>query len=60
MAPESPRGVEIAVLTDLLQEAVRYAAESFEHSEEVNGAALVEWFGEWRIRATQALDGLSE
>lgn len=57
MAPEPPHEARNSSIADLLQEAVLYSAGSFESSEEVNGAALVEWFSEWRIRAGRALDG---
>lgn len=52
-------GEHISVVTTLLQEAVNYSEASFEGSEEVSGAALVEWFSEWRVRAKQALNGLA-
>lgn len=56
MTSEPLHDARTSPITDLLQEAVLYSAESFERSEEVNGAALVEWFSEWRIRAERALD----
>lgn len=40
---------------DLLREAVEFLAETFENSEEVSGATLVDWFSEWRVRAQEAL-----
>lgn len=52
-------GEHISVAAALLQEAVNYSEESFEGSEEVSGAALVEWFSEWRVRAKRALSGLA-
>lgn len=55
MRPKEVCEANCPLATDLLQEAVRYLEDSFENSEEVNGAALVEWFSEWRIRAGQAL-----
>jgi hypothetical protein len=46
-----------SLFEDLLREAVSYLAEDFESSEDVSGAALVEWFSEWRVRAGRALSG---
>lgn len=39
----------------VLQDAVNYLANAFDSDEEVDGANLVEWFGEWRQRAKLAL-----
>lgn len=39
----------------VLQEAVDYLAGIFEKDEAVDGAAVVEWFGEWRRQAKRAL-----
>lgn len=55
MATERAIGAVDPRAKGLLQEAVEYSADSFENSEEVNGATLVEWFSEWRVRAQQFL-----
>lgn len=39
----------------LLREALEHQARSFETSDHVNGANMVEWFAEWRERARAAL-----
>jgi hypothetical protein len=58
MATGHPRiDQQESLLADLLQEAVDYMSDEFENAEDVGGAALVEWFGEWRLRAALALDG---
>jgi hypothetical protein len=57
MVPECPRAeTRDSLFVDLLQEAVSYLAEDFDNSDGVSGAALVEWFSEWRIRVGQALN----
>jgi hypothetical protein len=49
----SPKA-ETAAL-NLLREAVGFRAEHFESHEDVSGAELVEWFSEWRLRASKVL-----
>jgi hypothetical protein len=55
LTPEYARHTHDAIFAELLREAVGYMAENFEGSAEVSGAALVEWFSEWRGRAERAL-----
>lgn len=55
LAPEQADKTRDSELAELLREAVTYSADGFESSEEISGAALVEWFSEWRVRASRAL-----
>ena len=42
------------LLESLIREAVNYEAKAFDADEGVNGADLVEWFAQWRVRASAA------
>jgi hypothetical protein len=49
--PEYARSIE-----SVLREATSYLAEVFDSDEAVDGASVVEWFGEWRKHAKRALE----
>ena len=42
------------LLESLIREAVNFEADAFDADEGVNGADLVEWFAQWRLRARAA------
>ena len=39
----------------VLQEAITHLADAFDGDADVDGAELVQWFTEWRTRASEAL-----
>ncbi len=43
------------LLESLIREAVNFEADAFDADEGVNGANLVEWFAQWRVRARAAI-----
>ena len=42
------------LLESLIREAVNFEADAFDADEGVDGADLVEWFAQWRLRARAA------
>ena len=47
------------LLESLIREAVNFEADAFDADEGVNGADLVEWFAQWRVRAKAAIRPVS-
>ena len=47
------------LLESLIREAVNFEADAFDADEGVNGADLVEWFAQWRLRARAAIRPVS-
>ena len=47
------------ILESLIREAVNFKADAFDADEGVNGADLVEWFEQWRVRAKAAIRPVS-
>jgi hypothetical protein len=44
---------------ELLMEAIEYEAEAFDSDSAVDGAELVEFFGQWRTRARHVVSQMS-
>jgi alkanesulfonate monooxygenase SsuD/methylene tetrahydromethanopterin reductase-like flavin-dependent oxidoreductase (luciferase family) len=42
-------------MRELLADALDYECEAFDTDSEVNGADLVEWFAEWRLRVREVI-----
>lgn len=51
------RSIQDITAAALLREALDHQADVFDHEDEVNGGDLVEWFGEWRERVRQFMEG---
>jgi len=42
-------------LISVIEEALGYEAEAFREDDPIDGADLVEWFAQWRLRAQAAV-----
>lgn len=69
-APDAAKALQMALanvarpaspspLTGLVREAIEAWGYQFDNEGEVNGGDLVDWFGDWRLRAKNALGLLS-
>ncbi len=63
-SPEARRDLALILaapdMAELLREATMFSADAFdaEQPEDVEGADLVDWFAEWRLRVKHALAGV--
>jgi len=56
---EKNQSDDVLISTEtLLRLAVEYLADAFDGDEPVDGAGMVEWFGQWRQQAKHALEVL--